>query len=87
MSVGYPISSFTHDHVFPTELRRQLPQGLPMLRNVSSYWRTNLFETTSGNFATPSSSSTSTKLVWTGFYIQWIIHSYPCQRGQPGLRA
>jgi 2,3-dihydroxybenzoate decarboxylase len=23
-----------------------------MLRNVSNYWRTNLFETTSGNFAT-----------------------------------
>ncbi|KAF8890780.1 hypothetical protein BD779DRAFT_1671297 [Infundibulicybe gibba] len=35
------------------QLRRQLPQGLPMLRNASSYWRTNLFETTSGNFATP----------------------------------
>jgi 2,3-dihydroxybenzoate decarboxylase len=23
-----------------------------MLRNASSYWQTNLFETTSGNFAT-----------------------------------
>ena len=27
-------------------------QKVPMLRNVSDYWRTNLFETTSGNFAT-----------------------------------
>ncbi|ESK90342.1 amidohydrolase family protein [Moniliophthora roreri MCA 2997] len=34
------------------QLARQVPQGMPMLRNVSSYWRTNLFETTSGNFAT-----------------------------------
>ncbi|KAJ7925009.1 hypothetical protein B0H13DRAFT_1977189, partial [Mycena leptocephala] len=25
---------------------------MPMLRNLSSYWRTNLFETVSGNFAT-----------------------------------
>ena len=24
---------------------------MPMLRNVSDYWRTNVFETTSGNFA------------------------------------
>ncbi|KAL0579218.1 hypothetical protein V5O48_002780 [Marasmius crinis-equi] len=31
------------------QLKRQQP---PMLRNVSDYWRTNLFETTSGNFAT-----------------------------------
>ncbi|KAF9265122.1 amidohydrolase 2 [Marasmius fiardii PR-910] len=34
------------------QLARQKPQGMPMLRNASSYWRTNLFETTSGNFAT-----------------------------------
>jgi len=34
------------------QLARQLPDGMPMLRNLSSYWRTNLFETTSGNFAT-----------------------------------
>ncbi|KAF8578083.1 amidohydrolase 2 [Ramaria rubella] len=34
------------------QLIRQVPEGMPMLRNVSSYWRTNLFETTSGNFAT-----------------------------------
>ena len=26
---------------------------MPMLKNVTDYWRTNLFETTSGNFATP----------------------------------
>ncbi|KAJ7200696.1 hypothetical protein C8J57DRAFT_1413205 [Mycena rebaudengoi] len=25
---------------------------MPMLRNASSYWKTNLLETTSGNFAT-----------------------------------
>ncbi|THU76577.1 amidohydrolase 2 [Dendrothele bispora CBS 962.96] len=30
----------------------QISQGMPMQRNVSSYWETNLFETTSGNFAT-----------------------------------
>lgn len=35
-----------------SELARQVPLGMPMLRNVSSYWKTNLFETTSGNFAT-----------------------------------
>jgi 2,3-dihydroxybenzoate decarboxylase len=36
-----------------SELARQVSSGMPMLRNVSSYWKTNLFETTSGNFATP----------------------------------
>lgn len=35
------------------ELVRQKSLGMPMLKNVSSYWKTNLFETTSGNFATP----------------------------------
>lgn len=35
------------------QLSKQVPNGLPMLRNISSYWKTNLFETTSGNFATP----------------------------------
>ncbi|KAF8519704.1 amidohydrolase 2 [Gautieria morchelliformis] len=35
------------------QLARRVPEGMPMLRNLSSYWRTNLFETTSGNFATP----------------------------------
>ncbi|KAJ7079119.1 amidohydrolase 2 [Mycena belliarum] len=34
------------------QLARQLPVGMPMLRNVTSYWQTNLFETVSGNFAT-----------------------------------
>lgn len=34
------------------ELLRQIPAGMPMKLNVSSYWKTNLFETTSGNFAT-----------------------------------
>ncbi|KAL0060126.1 hypothetical protein AAF712_013098 [Marasmius tenuissimus] len=34
------------------QLDRQRGSGMPMLRNVSDYWRTNLFETTSGNFAT-----------------------------------
>ena len=38
--------------ILAPELARRVPQGMPMLRNVSSYWRTNLFETTSGNFAT-----------------------------------
>jgi len=34
------------------QLARQVPEGMPMLRNASSYWQTNLYETTSGNFAT-----------------------------------
>ncbi|TFK37550.1 amidohydrolase 2 [Crucibulum laeve] len=34
------------------QLRRQLPLGMPMKKNVTFYWSTNLFETTSGNFAT-----------------------------------
>ncbi|KAF7361715.1 Amidohydrolase family protein [Mycena venus] len=34
------------------QLARQVPVGMPMLRNLSSYWTTNLFETVSGNFAT-----------------------------------
>ncbi|KAJ7163602.1 amidohydrolase 2 [Mycena crocata] len=34
------------------QLAKQKPAGMPMLRNLSSYWKTNLFETTSGNFAT-----------------------------------
>lgn len=42
----------THAILFFPELQRQKPQGLVMLRNASSYWQTNLFETTSGNFAT-----------------------------------
>ncbi|KAJ7756975.1 amidohydrolase 2 [Mycena metata] len=34
------------------QLARQIPAGMPMLKNLSSYWRSNVFETTSGNFAT-----------------------------------
>ncbi|GLB34793.1 putative amidohydrolase [Lyophyllum shimeji] len=34
------------------QLRRSKPFGLTMQRDASSYWRTNLYETTSGNFAT-----------------------------------
>ncbi|KAF8882802.1 hypothetical protein BD779DRAFT_1541567 [Infundibulicybe gibba] len=54
------------------QLQRQVPEGLPMLRNASSYWRTNLFETTSGNFATPFSSSISTKLVSMSEGATWV---------------
>ncbi|KAF9442821.1 amidohydrolase 2, partial [Macrolepiota fuliginosa MF-IS2] len=35
------------------QLLRQLPLGMPMKLNASSYWQTNIWETTSGNFATP----------------------------------
>jgi len=35
------------------QLARDRSSGLTMLRNASSYWQTNIFETTSGNFATP----------------------------------
>ncbi|KAJ7220586.1 amidohydrolase 2 [Mycena pura] len=34
------------------QLTRQMSLGMPMLRNLSSYWKTNLLETVSGNFAT-----------------------------------
>ncbi|KAJ3998413.1 amidohydrolase 2 [Lentinula boryana] len=34
------------------QLQRQIPLGMPMLLNVSTYFHTNLYETTSGNFAT-----------------------------------
>ncbi|KAF5332925.1 hypothetical protein D9758_015953 [Tetrapyrgos nigripes] len=34
------------------QLQRQVPLGMPMLRNVTDYWHTNIYETTSGNFAT-----------------------------------
>jgi 2,3-dihydroxybenzoate decarboxylase len=36
-----------------TELLRQIPQNLPsMKKNVTTYFHTNIYETTSGNFAT-----------------------------------
>ncbi|KAJ7583407.1 amidohydrolase 2 [Mycena floridula] len=34
------------------QLQRQISAGMPMQANVTSYWQTNLLETTSGNFAT-----------------------------------
>jgi len=34
------------------QLRRQVPNGLMMQRSIADYWRTNLYETTAGNFAT-----------------------------------
>ncbi|KAH9223662.1 hypothetical protein DL95DRAFT_492796 [Leptodontidium sp. 2 PMI_412] len=33
-------------------LKRKVPEGIPMNRTLSSYWRTNIWETTSGDFAT-----------------------------------
>ncbi|KAJ7188036.1 amidohydrolase 2 [Mycena filopes] len=39
-------------HRSDDQLARQISIGMPMLRNLSSYWRTNVFETSSGNFAT-----------------------------------
>jgi 2,3-dihydroxybenzoate decarboxylase len=33
-------------------LARKVGTGMPMNRTFSSYWKTNLYETTSGNFAT-----------------------------------
>ena len=36
-----------------TELLRQIPQDLPpMKKNVTTYFHTNIYETTAGNFAT-----------------------------------
>jgi 2,3-dihydroxybenzoate decarboxylase len=35
-----------------TELHRQIPNGLPMKKNVTTYFHTNIYETTSANFAT-----------------------------------
>jgi 2,3-dihydroxybenzoate decarboxylase len=37
----------------PPELLRQVHLGMPMKLNASSYWQTNIFETSSGNFQTP----------------------------------
>ncbi|KAL0948262.1 hypothetical protein HGRIS_010858 [Hohenbuehelia grisea] len=34
------------------QLKRQIAANMPMKLNVTAYWKTNLFETTSGNFAT-----------------------------------
>lgn len=39
--------------LYLSELLRQITLGMPMQRNASSYWQTNIWETTSGNFATP----------------------------------
>jgi 2,3-dihydroxybenzoate decarboxylase len=33
-------------------LARKVGTGMPMNKTFSSYWRTNIYETTSGNFAT-----------------------------------
>lgn len=33
-------------------LARRVPEGIPMKRPFSSYWRTNIWETTTGNFWT-----------------------------------
>lgn len=51
------MSTPTHTYFFPltlviTELARQVVAGLPMKKNVTFYFRHNLLETTSGNFAT-----------------------------------
>ncbi|KAF8809855.1 amidohydrolase 2 [Phlegmacium glaucopus] len=35
-----------------TQLLRQVINGMPMKKNVTTYFHTNIFETTSGNFAT-----------------------------------
>jgi 2,3-dihydroxybenzoate decarboxylase len=34
------------------ELQRLLANGLPMKKNITTYFHTNIYETTSGNFAT-----------------------------------
>ncbi|KAG5220048.1 amidohydrolase [Salix suchowensis] len=34
------------------QLARQVVNGMPMQKKLSDYWRTNIFETTSGNFGT-----------------------------------
>lgn len=33
-------------------LARKVPEGMPMKKKFSSYWRTNIYETTTGNFWT-----------------------------------
>jgi hypothetical protein len=47
----------THAHIIDRltsviVLARRVPEGMPMKRPFSSYWRTNIWETTSGNFWT-----------------------------------
>lgn len=36
----------------PLVLARKVPEGMPMKKIFSSYWRTNIYETTTGNFWT-----------------------------------
>jgi 2,3-dihydroxybenzoate decarboxylase len=35
-----------------TVLARKVPQGMPMKEKFSDYWKTNIYETTTGNFWT-----------------------------------
>ncbi|KAG6890864.1 hypothetical protein C0992_012250 [Termitomyces sp. T32_za158] len=47
------VSSSRIRYVKSPELAKSRPNGLMMQRNITSYWHTNIYETTSGNFATP----------------------------------
>lgn len=40
------------NYISVAELLKQGPFGLPMKQDVATYWRKNIFETSSGNFAT-----------------------------------
>ncbi|KAL6405901.1 amidohydrolase family protein [Ilyonectria robusta] len=46
------VASFAHSQTFDAVLMRRVPEGIPMRRPFSSYWRTNIWETTTGNFWT-----------------------------------
>jgi 2,3-dihydroxybenzoate decarboxylase len=39
-------------HRLSAVLARKVGTGMPMNKTFSSYWKTNIYETTSGNFAT-----------------------------------
>lgn len=47
-----PATEKYQTHSTHPELKRQITLGMPMELNISSYWQTNIWETTSGNFAT-----------------------------------
>ncbi len=44
--------NFVTHHTLVAELLKQVPFGLTMKQDVATYWRKNIFETSSGNFAT-----------------------------------
>ncbi|KIP05515.1 hypothetical protein PHLGIDRAFT_108127 [Phlebiopsis gigantea 11061_1 CR5-6] len=75
------------------QLARQLPLGMPMQKNVTFYFQNNIFETTSGNFATDlvqfhAAQIGLERILYSIDYpyvsmqegAQWIDHDLPASR-------